>query len=100
MTDLIFEHPFEVETQYVEITELLKVPIRIVEAKINHNRKGESVVFRMDDGRHCVTYAVSIVESFKKPLVMKTLAEGHPIDAMIDRVPSGDNADRMMYKFV
>lgn len=100
MSELIYDEPFETETEYTPIENVLNTPIVIVEAKIMNTQKGKMAMIRLQDGHRLATYAVSLVNALEIEAVKKTLEAGEPIETMIKRVESTKTPGRMMLKFI
>lgn len=99
--DLINEQPFDVDSEYKSIDDVLNVNINILATKFFENDKGEGAYILCDDGHdmfHICTHSVGIIGALKNEKVQDMLAQEQPLQGMIVRRKSM-KSDRMVYSF-
>lgn len=99
--DLVNTQPFDVDSEYKSIDDVLGKNINIIETKFFENDKGEGAFILCDDGHdmfHLCTHSVGLVGVLKNEKVQEMLAQGQPLQAMIVKRKS-TKSDRMVYSF-
>ena len=99
--DLVNSQPFEVDSEYKSIDDVLGKNINIIETKFFENDKGEGAFILCDDGHdmfHLCTHSVGLVGVLKNEKVQEMLVQGQPLKAKIIKRKS-TKSDRMVYSF-
>ena len=99
--DLVNSQPFEVDSEYKSIDDVLGKNINIIETKFFENDKGEGAFILCDDGHdmfHLCTHSVGLVGVLKNEKVQEMLAQGQPLQGTIVKRKS-TKSDRMVYSF-
>lgn len=99
--DLVNTQPFEVESEYKSIDDILGKDINVLDTKFFENDKGEGAFILCDDGRdifHLCTHSVGLVGVLKNEKVQGMIAQGQPLKASIVKRKS-TKSDRMVYAF-
>ena len=99
--DLVNSQPFEVDSEYKSIDDVLGKNINIIETKFFENYKGEGAFILCDDGHdmfHLCTHSVGLVGVLKNEKVQEMLAQGQPLQGTIVKRKS-TKSDRMVYSF-
>ena len=99
--DQIEVQPFDVESDYKPVDDVLNANIRIIATKFFENDKGEGAYVLCDDGVetfHICTHSIGLVGILKNPKVQDMLAQGTPLEARIVKRKS-TKSDRMVYTF-
>ena len=97
--DLVNSQPFEVDSEYKSIDEVLGKDINIIETKFFENDKGEGAFILCDDGHdmfHLCTHSVGLVGVLKNEKVQDMLTQGQPLQGKIVKRKS-TKSDRMVY---
>ena len=99
--DLVNTQPFDVESEYKSIDEILDKTINVLDTKFFDNDKGEGAYVLCDDGHdifHICTHSVGLVGVLQNDKVQEMLKQGQPLQAMIVKRKS-TKSDRMVYAF-
>ena len=99
--DLVSTQPFDVDSEYKSIDDILDTEINVLETKFFENDKGEGAYVLCDDGHdifHICTHSVGLVGVLKNEKVQEMLAQEQPLKAMIVKRKS-TKSDRMVYAF-
>ena len=99
--DLVNSQPFEVDSEYKSIDDVLGKNINIIETKFFENDKGEGAFILCDDGHdmfHLCTHSVGLVGVLKNEKVQEMLEQGQPLQGTIVKRKS-TKSDRMVYSF-
>ena len=100
--DLVNTQPFDVDSEYRSIDEILDKTINVLDTKFFDNDKGEGVFIlcENDDDEifHLCTHSVSLVGTMKNPKVREALDTGDIVATMIVKRKSS-KSDRMVYAF-
>lgn len=99
--DLVNTQPFDVDSEYRSIDDILDAEINVLETKFFENDKGEGAYVLCDDGKdifHICTHSVGLVGVLKNEKVQEMLAQDQPLKACIVKRKS-TKSDRMVYSF-
>ena len=99
--DLVNSQPFEVDSEYKSIDDVLGKNINIIETKFFENDKGEGAFILCDDGHdmfHLCTHSIGLVGTLKNPKVREVLDTGDIIATKIVQRKS-TKSDRLVYAF-
>ena len=99
--DLVNSQPFEVDSEYKSIDDVLGKNINIIETKFFENDKGEGAFILCDDGHdmfHLCTHSIGLIGLLKNDKVQEMLEQGQPLQGTIIKRKS-TKSDRMVYSF-
>ena len=99
--DLVNTQPFDVDSEYRSIDEILDAEINVLETKFFENDKGEGAFILCDDGHdifHLCTHSVGLIGVLKNEKVQEMIGQGQPLQARIVKRKS-TKSDRMVYSF-
>ena len=99
--DLVNTQPFDVDSEYKSIDDILDTEINVLETKFFDNDKGEGAYVLCDDGHdifHICTHSVGLVGVLQNDKVQEMLAQDQPLKACIVKRKS-TKSDRMVYSF-
>ena len=99
--DLVNEQPFDVDSEYRSIDDILNKEINIIDTKFFENDKGEGAFILCDDGHdmfHLCTHSIGLIGILKNEKVQEMLAQDQPLKACIVKRKS-TKSDRMVYSF-
>lgn len=99
--DLVNEQPFDVDSEYRSIDDVLGKDINIVDTKFFENDKGEGAFILCDDGHdmfHLCTHSIGLIGLLKNDKVQEMLEQGQPLQGTIVKRKS-TKSDRMVYAF-
>ena len=99
--DLVDTQPFDVDSEYKSIDDILDKEINIIDTKFFENDKGEGAFILCDDGHdmfHLCTHSIGLIGILKNEKVQEMLEEGQPLQGTIVKRKS-TKSDRMVYSF-
>ena len=99
--DIVNSQPFEVDSEYKSIDDVLGKDINIIETKFFENDKGEGAFILCDDGHdmfHLCTHSIGLIGLLKNDKVQDMLKQGQPLQGTIVKRKS-TKSDRMVYSF-
>ena len=99
--DLVNSQPFEVDSEYKSIDDVLGKNINIIETKFFENDKGAGAFILCDDGHdmfHLCTHSIGLIGLLKNDKVQEMLTQGQPLQGTIIKRKS-TKSDRMVYSF-
>lgn len=99
--DIVNSQPFEVDSEYKSIDDVLGKDISIIDTKFFENDKGEGAFILCDDGHdmfHLCTHSIGLIGILKNEKVQEMLEQGQPLQGTIVKRKS-TKSDRMVYSF-
>ena len=99
--DIVNSQPFEVDSEYKSIDDVLGKDINIIDTKFFENDKGEGAFILCDDGHdmfHLCTHSIGLIGILKNDKVQEMLEQGQPLQGTIVKRKS-TKSDRMVYSF-
>ena len=99
--DIVNEQPFDVDSEYKSIDDVLGKDINIIDTKFFENDKGEGAFILCDDGHdmfHLCTHSIGLIGILKNEKVQEMLEQGQPLQGTIVKRKS-TKSDRMVYSF-